>query len=784
MRRPAAPFASRTPRVEARPPAPRHVSTTDSVAEACAARGTVLATVSIDRPGFAGDAREAIMRWLLVVGCMSMAVLAVQCGANGPASEAPSAEDPSAVSAAAVTTPGITFPSVTVVASKTSGVCSEFFTLTGTATVAGLPLTGSLIFTPGRPYSGPPITGNGNLVNGQTSALAQFDAGATTWYAWYEPDTMAQSLWRGATGSVVVQGRQAVTSATLTSSPNPSRVGEDVTYTMTVGVDPAARISADGAQVYVAVDNLGPALALPTVSGGIATFTTNSLGLGAHALVATYRGTPCAGTIAASLTQNVVMADAPMLAFTTQPSSTLRARTIAPPVAVHVTDAGGNAVAGAPVTVALGANPGGAALSGTTTAPTDASGDAVFADLALDRAGTGYTLVASWTGAAPSTSAPFDVGALPIAFGVDCAGPCTAVTPIAVTVDGLTGNPRDWIALAPAGSALTVVDAWSYASTGIHEVATFAALPPGSYVARLMANDAYALLAESAPFAVSPNDATASLTLTCSASPCTRADTLTVTFTGMPGNRYDWIALVPAGAPTTSYTRAVFTLGAIAGTVTFTGVASGTYVARAQAGPTYTQAGADSGPLTVEGAPGATLGVACAPACASGQSLVVTFANMPGLRYDWLAAVRVGLSNDRYDRFAETGGAEDGTIDLGTLPPGTYTIQAFVGPTYTVAGSSTPFTVDGTLPTPTVSASVAGTTVTVTYGSMAGYSRDWIAVAPAGSDATTYVKYVYTEGKTSGTAVFTGLPSGTYVARAFFDNTFTIAAQSPPFAAP
>src|SRR5207247_9345195 len=62
------------------------------------------------------------------------------------------------------------------------------------------------------------------------------------------------------------------------------------------------------------------------------------------------------------------------------------------------------------VTVAVGANASGAALSGTTTAAAVA-GVATFGDLSLNRAGTGYTLTAAATGVASGTSAAFDVGA-------------------------------------------------------------------------------------------------------------------------------------------------------------------------------------------------------------------------------------------------------------------------------------------------------------------------------------------------------------------------------------
>jgi hypothetical protein len=62
------------------------------------------------------------------------------------------------------------------------------------------------------------------------------------------------------------------------------------------------------------------------------------------------------------------------------------------------------------VTIALGANPSGATMLGTTTV-TMVNGVATFDDLVIDRPGDGYTLVASAVGAAtrPDSSSPFTV---------------------------------------------------------------------------------------------------------------------------------------------------------------------------------------------------------------------------------------------------------------------------------------------------------------------------------------------------------------------------------------
>src|SRR4029077_5218275 len=87
------------------------------------------------------------------------------------------------------------------------------------------------------------------------------------------------------------------------------------------------------------------------------------------------------------------------VAFATQPNSTGIGQAINPPVTVVVTDSAGNRIAGfsGPVTVAPGANPGGATLSGANTA-TAVGGAATFPGLSLNKAGTGYTLTAGASG--------------------------------------------------------------------------------------------------------------------------------------------------------------------------------------------------------------------------------------------------------------------------------------------------------------------------------------------------------------------------------------------------
>src|SRR5206468_12626856 len=83
------------------------------------------------------------------------------------------------------------------------------------------------------------------------------------------------------------------------------------------------------------------------------------------------------------------------LAFDVQPTSTIAGNLINPPITVRVLDQFDNLVIvdNSQVTIAIGNNPGGSPLGGTTTV-TVVNGIATFSDLYLTKTGVGYTLTA------------------------------------------------------------------------------------------------------------------------------------------------------------------------------------------------------------------------------------------------------------------------------------------------------------------------------------------------------------------------------------------------------
>jgi hypothetical protein len=97
--------------------------------------------------------------------------------------------------------------------------------------------------------------------------------------------------------------------------------------------------------------------------------------------------------------------------FLVQPSNSSPNTQITPAIKVQVLDAQGKGVSGVTVTLTIAVNPGGAVLSGTTTAMTKNNGIAIFASNSLNKSGTGYVLQASTNlaGAGVALSVPFNI---------------------------------------------------------------------------------------------------------------------------------------------------------------------------------------------------------------------------------------------------------------------------------------------------------------------------------------------------------------------------------------
>jgi hypothetical protein len=144
--------------------------------------------------------------------------------------------------------------------------------------------------------------------------------------------------------------------------------------------------------------------------GGIATFA--DLSINKNEVGYKFSATAAGLTGATSAFFTINPGPATQLVFTLQPSAATAGIVITPRIEVTARDAQGNTATGftGGVTVAIGTNPAGGTLSGTTTVA-GVGGIASFSTLSIDQPGNGYTLTATAVGPAGATSAAFNVSA-------------------------------------------------------------------------------------------------------------------------------------------------------------------------------------------------------------------------------------------------------------------------------------------------------------------------------------------------------------------------------------
>jgi VCBS repeat-containing protein len=138
---------------------------------------------------------------------------------------------------------------------------------------------------------------------------------------------------------------------------------------------------------------------------GVATFGNLSIDKSGNGYTLTAAATGLAGVTSPSF--DIVPGTANRLVFLTGPSDRAVGQAFSPALQVQVQDAGGNPVILATGQITLTSSVTGT-LSGTATA-TPILGTATFNNLAVNKAGTGYTLTALASGVSSTASSPFDV---------------------------------------------------------------------------------------------------------------------------------------------------------------------------------------------------------------------------------------------------------------------------------------------------------------------------------------------------------------------------------------
>ena len=330
----------------------------------------------------------------------------------------------------------------------------------------------------------------------------------------------------------------------FTQQPTNTAVGAAITPSVQVSVE-----DAQGNVVTTATNSITVAIGTNpgggTLSGtatvsavnGTATFpglSINKLGTG-YTLTASATSL----TQATSSAFNIIAGPPSKLAFTVQPSSVVAGAAITPSIQVSVEDSQGNLVTTATnaVTLAIGTNPGGGTLTGTTTVSA-VNGVATFPGLSINKTGTGYTLTASSGVLTGSTSSGFNVTAGPaaqVAFTVQPSNVAAAasITPsVQVSIEDADGNvvtsAVSAVTLAigtnPGGGALTgtatqnaVAGVATFAGLSINKVGTGYTLKATSGALTSATSNAFnvtAGVATQLAFTVQPTNTAAGLAIT------------------------------------------------------------------------------------------------------------------------------------------------------------------------------------------------------------------------------------------------------------------------------
>lgn len=273
--------------------------------------------------------------------------------------------------------------------------------------VASIPVTLLLANNPG----GGTLAGT-RTVNTDATGLAIF-AGLTlndASGAGYQIMATSAGVPNVLTGAITVAPSQAA-SLRLSAPVTPVTPIEGANFTLAVQLQDSAGLDLTQANVPVTLllgatpatgGELNGVTTALTAANGVATFSLatatpiqmNGAGNGFQILATA----PGANSLAIPAF-NVTAATATKAIVTTEPPASTAAN-IAFGLQVTLQDSSNTAVgvAGVPVTLAIANNPGGSILSGNTTATTNASGVAIFTGLTLNKAGTGYSLVATSPG--------------------------------------------------------------------------------------------------------------------------------------------------------------------------------------------------------------------------------------------------------------------------------------------------------------------------------------------------------------------------------------------------
>lgn len=237
-------------------------------------------------------------------------------------------------------------------------------------------------------------------------------------------------------------------------------------------------------------------------------------------------------------------------------------------------------------------------------------------------------------------------------------------------------------------------------------------------------------------------------TLTTAKATFSVSEPIVVNFANLSGAAADWVGIYAAGSANTAYLQYLYTGGKTSGSLSFNARVAGNYEARLFLNDSYTLAtkvafrvgSVDECPndpaKTAPGICGCGVSDAdsdgdgtanCKDACASdrtkiapgvcgcgvpegtcaapsvkttkatfaaGESIVVTYANLPGGAKDWIGIYVAGSANTAYLQYLYTGGKVSGSMTFSARAAGNYEARLFFNDSYNLAAKAA-FSVSG-----------------------------------------------------------------------------------------
>ena len=287
------------------------------------------------------------------------------------------------------------------------------------ATVTGSSAPITLTITSGTGTGGAALSGT-TTVNA-SSGVANFsglsiDKAGTNYTLTATSGTLTQGV---SAAFNVSAATPTATKLAFTTSPAGAIAGSPFTVQPVVVVQDAGGATVTGSTAPVTLSitsGTGGAILSGTITvsavSGVATFSGLSINLPGSGYILTATSGTLTQAVSSGFNVTAATGAAYKLAFAASPASGTAGSPFGTQPSVLIQDSAGNTITSstATISIAIGTNPSGGTLSGTSSMPATA-GVATFSGLSINKSGTGYTLTATSTGLVPATCPAFNLGA-------------------------------------------------------------------------------------------------------------------------------------------------------------------------------------------------------------------------------------------------------------------------------------------------------------------------------------------------------------------------------------